>query len=181
MPTFVAEIQSVGDPADFRRRIAERIETVGDAVAVLEDWTESSRETRTELASKYDTAKSLARDEVAEDGDGEDDAADLPAEDLLTHPAVSDGTKRRLREYSTKLYVFLDEERSYEGAREELLTALDAELGLYRRLLEAVGADETVRDGQAAIARFARETAPGSPTQTATELLLESAVDDRPD
>jgi len=178
MPTFVAEIQSVADGTDFERRISERIETVGDAVAVLEDWTEASRETRTELASKYDTAKSLARDEVAE-ATGEDaDDADLPAEELLTHPAVAEATKRRLREYSTKLYAFLDEERSYEGAREELLTALDAELTLYQRLLSEVGAGATVRDGQQAIARFAREEAPGSPTQTATEVLLESAVDD---
>jgi hypothetical protein len=175
MPTFVAEIQSVADETDFERHISERIETVGDAVAVLEDWTEASRETRTELASKYDTAKSLARGEVAEATD--EDAAELPAEELLTHPAVSDATKRRLREYSTKLYVFLDEERSYEGAREELLAALDAELSLYKRLLSEVGGETTIRDGQQAIARFAREAAPGGSTQTATEVLLESTVD----
>lgn len=175
MSTFVAEIQSVADAADFERRVSERIETVGEAIAVLEDWTEASRETRTELSSKYDTAKSLARDEV---GDATDEDADgLAAEDLLTHPAVSDATKQRLREYSTKLFVFLDEERSYESAREELLTALDAELTLYERLLRDIGGATGVRDAQQAIARFAREETPGSATQTATDVLLESAVD----
>ena len=176
MPTFAAEVQSVApeDVPKLRRRIADRVEAVGDAVGVLESWTEDSDQTRAELASKYDTAKSLARDEIREATDEDADA--LAPADLLTHPAVSEKTKRTLSEYSTKLHAFLDEERSYGEAREELRTALAGELSLYQRLLGDLGTDTTVRDAQAAIARFAREESLGSPDQTATDVLLESAV-----
>jgi hypothetical protein len=179
MPTFVEEIQSVaqGDDAEFRRRLSDRIETVGDAIAVLEEWTESSRETHAELSSKYDTAKTLARDEIREATGA--DAEDVPAEDLVSHSAVTDRTKQLLSEYSTKLCVFLDEERSYEGARGELLDALGAELALYERLSGELGDDATsVRDAQEAIARFAREETPGRASRTATDVLLESGVDE---
>ena len=180
MPTFVETIQSVGrgDVPEFGRRVSARIETVDDAVGVLEKWTESSRETRAELSSKYETAKTLARDEIR-DATADDDAASLPAEELLAHPAVSERTKRRLSEYSTKLYVFLDEERSYGGAREQLLNALGAELSLYERLLGELDTGATsVRDAQHQIARFAREETLGSASTTAADVLLESAVDE---
>ena len=176
MPTFVDEVQSVppDDVPNLRRRIADRVEEVSEAVGVLESWTDESGETRAELASKYDTAKSLARDEIREETDGDADA--LAPEDLLTHPAVSDDTKRLLGEYGTKLHAFLDEERSYGEARENLRTALARELSLYERLLEDLGTDATVRDAQRAIARFAREETLGPPNHTATDVLLESAV-----
>jgi vacuolar-type H+-ATPase subunit I/STV1 len=183
MPTFVDEIQSVapGDAPTLRRQIADRVEAVSDAVGVLESWTEESDETRAELASKYDTAKSLARDEIREAADTDaaaeaDDADALAPEDLLTHPAVSEKTKRLLSEYSTRLHAFLDEERSYGEAREELRTALADELSLYQDLLDGLGTGAAVQDAQAAIARFAREETPGPPNQTATDVLLESTV-----
>lgn len=181
MPTFVDEIQSVAsdDAVELRRRIADRVEAVSDAVGVLESWTEESDETRAELASKYDTAKSLARDEIRDAADTEADDADaLAPADLVTHPAVSDDTKRRLSEYGTKLHAFLDEERSYGAARERLRTALADELSLYQRLLEDLETRATVRNAQEAIARFAREETPGPPNHTATDVLLESASAD---
>lgn len=176
MPTFAEEVQSVGpdDTATLRRRVSARVETVGEAVSVLEEWTEASHETQAELSSKYDTAKSIARDEIRDAGTGEEADA-LPPEDLLTHPAVSDRTKQSLGEYGTKLQVFLDEERSYEGARERLRNALGAELSFYERLLNDFGRGATVRDAQQAIARFAREETLGPANQTATDVLLESA------
>ena len=186
MPTFVEEVQSVaaGDDPEFRRRTAARVEAVGDAIGVLETWTEQSRETRTELASKYETAKSLARDEIreagAESGGTGSDSADgdapdeIPPADLLDHADVTEDTKRRLREYSTKLHAFLDEEESYGGARERLRTAVEAELGLYERLLTDLETGAcSVRDAQAAVARFAREETPGGANATATDLLLD--------
>lgn len=178
MPTFVEEIQSVGrdGDAEFRRRLADRVETVGEAVGLLEEWTETSRETHAELSSKYETAKSLARDEIREATS--EDADDVPAEELVAHPAVGDRTKQHLSEYSTKLYVFLDEERSYEGARGQLLDALGDELDLYERLSTELGTGVTsVRDAQQAVARFARDDAPGRATATATDVLLEAGID----
>ena len=178
MPTFVEEVQAVEDDnvAAFGRRLADRVETLGEALDLLEEWTESSRDTGTELSSKYETAKQLARDEIRDASD--DDADDIPAEDLLDHPAVSDQTKERLREFSTKLHVFLDEERSYGEARSELARSLDAELDLYKNLLAELQAGDTgVDDARQAIARFAREVALGPPNRTAADVLLESAVD----
>lgn len=176
MPTFVESLQSVAsdDTPELRRRIADRVEAVGEAVGVLESWTDESDETRAELVARYDTAKSLARDEIR-DG-SEDDADSLAPEDLLSHPAVSENTKRTLSEYGTKLHAFLDEERSYGAAREELRTALAGELSLYERLLDALDGDATVRDAQQAVARFAREDSPGAPNRTATDVLLDAAV-----
>jgi hypothetical protein len=179
MPTFVEEIQSVArsDDAELRRRLSDRIESVGDAVDVLEEWTEASRETHAELSSKYETAERMARDDVREATD-EETAEALPTADLVAHPAVSDRTKRHLGEYATKLSAFEDEERSYEGARGELLAALGAELALYERLLGDLGAGETtVRDAQREIAQFAREETPGGPGVTATDAVLESTAD----
>ncbi|WP_157971783.1 hypothetical protein [Halorussus litoreus] len=198
MPTFVEEVQAVAadDAPEFRRRVSARIEAVDDAVGVLEAWTGASRETRTELASKYETAKSLARDEIREAravGDDADCASDSesddqPAaqspeatspEDLLAHPDVSEDTKQRLREYSTKLHAFLDEEQSYEEAREQLRVALEAELALYQRLLSDVEVGTaSVRDAQAALARFARSETPGPPNVTATDVLLDAGTGD---
>ena len=198
MPTFVEEIQSVarGDTSELERRLADRIETVASAVGVLEEWTEASHETRTELSSKYDTAKSLARDEIRDANPDEDadtvepcsttprshaheDAEALSPEELVSHPAVSEQTKRLLSEYSTKLLVFLDEERSYEGAREELRDALGAELSLYERLLGELGTDvAVVRNAQQEIARLAREETLGPANVTAADVLLESAVEE---
>jgi hypothetical protein len=180
MPTFVAEIQSVApdDHAELRRRLSERIETVGDAVGLLEEWTEASHETHAELSSKYETAKNLARDDVRE-ATSEETAAALSAADLVSHPAVSDRTKRQLSEYATKLHAFLDEERSYEGARGELLDALGAELALYERLTAELGIDAaSVRDAQQAIARFARDGSLGGADTTAADVLLESAAEE---
>lgn len=190
MPTFVEEVQSVADdnPAELGRLVGDRIERLGEALSLLEDWTEESRETRTELASKYESAKSLARDEIRDasddSGDGfesdsaDPDPADIPTEDLLDHPAVGERTKRRLREYSTKLYVYLDEERAYGEARTELARALDAELGLYGDLLPELERGETgVRDAQQAIARLGREQALGPANRTAADVLLESETE----
>lgn len=182
MPTFVEEVQSVaqGDDAELGRRLSDRIETVGDAIAVLEEWTEESRETHAELSSKYDTAKTLARDEIREATGGDDETAEsIPPEDLVSHAAVSDRTKQLLSEYSTKLYVFLDEEQSYEGARGELLDALGAELALYERLTTELGTDAaSVRDAQQAIARFARDGSLGGANTTAADVLLESTAEE---
>ena len=183
MPTFVEELQSVaaGDDPEFRRRTAARIEAVGDAIGVLETWTEQSRETRAELASKYETAKSLARDEVRDaDANAGGDAPDeIPPADLLSHSDVTDDTKRRLREYSTKLHAFLDEEQSYGDARERLRTAVEAELHLYERLLADLETGiVSVRDAQAAVARFAREETPGPANATATDVLLDVEGDE---
>jgi len=191
MPTFVEEVQSVpaDDPREFRRRVADRVEAVGDAVSALESWTEESHDARTELVSKYEAAKTLARDEIREASavrDGDDAAASdrddagpdgIPAADLLDHPDVTEGTRQRLREYSTKLHAFLDEEQSYGEARERLRAALGTELSRYERLLADVGAGVSVRDAQSSLARFAREETPGRPTQTATDVILESVVD----
>lgn len=200
MPTFVEEVQSVAadDAPEFRRRVSARIEAVDEAVGVLETWTGASRETRAELASKYETAKSLARDEIREasavggdadlasDSDSESDDQStvtdpeaIPPEDLLAHPDVTEDTKQRLREYSTKLHAFLDEEQSYEGAREQLRVALEAELGLYQRLLSDLDVGTaSVRDAQAALARFARLETPGPPNVTATDVLLDARTGD---
>lgn len=178
MPTFVEEIQAVedGNAAEFGRRLADRVETLGEALDLLEAWTEASRETRAELSSKYETAKTLARNEI-EGATDDADAEALAAEDLLDHPAVNDQTKRRLREYSTKLFVYLDEEQSYGEARTELVRSLDAELGLYKRLLtELDRGGASVRDAQQRIARFARETI-GPPNRTAADVVLESATE----
>ncbi|NHN58448.1 MULTISPECIES: hypothetical protein [Halorussus] len=180
MPTFVEEVQAVDDDnaAAFGRRLADRVETLGEALDLLEDWTESSRDTGTELSSKYETAKQLARDEIRDATDDDGDAADIPAEDLLDHPAVSDQTKERLREYGTKLHVFLDEERSYGEARSALARSLDDELDLYKELLAGLqSGDAGVDDARQAIARFAREDSLGAPNRTAADVLLESAVD----
>lgn len=194
MPTFVEEVQSVadGNAAEFSRLLGERIESLGEALGLLEDWTEASRETRTELTSKYDSAKNLARDEIR---DATDDTAptdetvqtndtdptdpdDLSAEELLDHPAVGERTKERLREYSTKLFIYLDEESAYGEARTELVRALDAELGLYKHLLPELERGETsVQDAQQQIARFAREETLGPPNKTGADVLLESAVE----
>lgn len=183
MPTFVEEIQSVarGDVLQLRQRLTDRIETVGDAIGVLEEWTEASHETRAELSSKYDTAKSLARDEIR-DAEPDENADALSPEELVSHPAVTDQTKQLLSEYSTKLYVFLDEEQSYEQAREELRNALAGELSLYEGLLGEIGADAvSVRNAQQQIARFAREETPGPPNVTAADVLLESTLDEESD
>ncbi|NEU56840.1 hypothetical protein [Halorussus sp. MSC15.2] len=177
MPTFVERIQTVedGNVAEFGRQLADRIETLGDALELLEEWTEASRETRAELSSKYDTAKTLARDEIRDATD--EDADSLPAEDLLDHPAVNDQTKQRLREYSTKLFVYVNEEQSYGEARTEVVRSLDAELDLYKHLLPELQSGATsVADAQQKIARFAREDI-GPPNRTAADVLLESAVE----
>lgn len=179
MPTFIEEVQTIedGNAAEFSQRLSDRIETLGDALDLLEEWTGESRETRAELASKYDTAKTFARNEIRDVAD-DADVKNLPAEDLLDHPAVNKQTKQRLREYSTKLFVFLDEENSYGEARTELLHALDAELDLYRHLLPEIENGVTsVKDAQQQIARFAREETLGPENQTATDVLLASAVD----
>lgn len=177
MPTFVEAVQAVEDPGAFRRLLAERIDALGEALDMLESWTESSRETQTELASKYDAAKRLARDEIRA---ATDDAADeLAAVDLLDHPAVDDGTKRRLQEYSTKLSTHLNEAESYGAARSALLGALDDELDLYARLLTDLDAGETtVAAARERVARFAREGAPGPPNRTAADVVLDAGVDD---
>lgn len=175
MTTFVERVQSIadGDAAELESRVSDRVDTVGDAIGVLESWTEESHQTRAELSSKYETAKTLARDEIHE-ATGED-AEDLPAEELLTHSAVTDQTKQLLGEYGTKLFAFLDEEQSYEGARDELMTALGAELTLYQRLLADLETGATsVRNAQHELARFAREETPGPPTVTAADVLLKS-------
>lgn len=180
MTTFVDAVQTVadGNQAEFGRRLAKRIDTLGEALDLLEAWSEESRETHAELSSKYDTAKTLARDELREATENAD-AERIPAEDLLDHPKVSDRAKQRLREYSTKLFVYLDEEVSYGEARKELLRALDAELDLYKRLLPRVESGEiSVKQAQEQIARFAREDAPGPANETAADLVLKSAVDD---
>jgi hypothetical protein len=179
MPTFVEEVQSVadGNAPECSRLLGERVESLAEALGLLEDWTEASRETRTELTSKYESAKSLARDEI---GDASDDADpdDLSAEELLDHPAVGERTKQRLREYSTKLYVHLDEESAYGEARAELVRALDAELDLYKRLLPELERGRTgVRDAQQQIARFARSETLGPPNKTGADILLQSAVE----
>jgi DNA replication initiation complex subunit (GINS family) len=178
MPTFVEAIQTVEDSnvAEFTRRLADRVETLDEAMGLIADWTEASRETQAELVSKYETAKRLARDEV-ESATDEANARDLAAEDLLDHPAVDDQTKRRLREYSTKLFVYLDEEESYGEARTELLRSLDAELDLYKDLLTALQReDASVRDAQRRIAAFARETL-GPPNRTAADVVIESRTE----
>jgi len=179
MPTFVEEVQSVadGNAAECSRLLGERIESLAEALGLLEDWTEASRETRTELASKYESAKSLARGEIRDASD-DTDADDLSAEELLDHPAVGERTKQRLREYSTKLYVHLDEESAYGEARTELVRALDAELDLYKRLLPELERGRTdVRDAQQQLARFARAETLGPPNETGADVLLESAIE----
>jgi hypothetical protein len=183
MPTFVEDVQSIGDEngAELARRLGDRVETLGEALSLLEDWTEESRETRTELTSKYESAKDLARDEIrdASEGNSGSDPDDIPTEDLLDHPAVSEHTKQRLAEYSTKLYVYLDEESAYGEARTELARALDAELGLYGDLLPALDRGAvSVRDAQQQIARLASEQDLGPANQTAADVLLESAVEE---
>ena len=180
MPTFVESVQSV-DPDDVvgvERRLERRIERLGRALDRLEAWTATSRDARSELTSKYETAKSLARTEIeAASDDG--DADGLSAEALLDHPAVADRTKDRLREYSTKLYVYLDEEQSYVEARAELIEALTAELDLYERLLSELAAGETsVRSVQRAVAAFARDESPGSAARTAVDVILDAPVDE---
>ena len=183
MPTFVEEVQSVadGNAAECSRLLDERIESLAEALGLLEDWTEASRETRTELTSKYDSAKSLARDEIRDataSASGDTDADDLSAEELLDHPAVGERTKQRLREYSTKLYVYLDEESAYGEARTELVRALDAELDLYKRLLPELERGRTgVREAQQQLARFARAETLGPPDKTGVDVLLESAIE----
>ncbi|WP_135826042.1 hypothetical protein [Halorussus ruber] len=184
MPTFVEEVQLIAsdNAAELSRRLGDRVETLGEALSLLEDWTEESRETRTELASKYESAKDLARDEIRDHDapDPEDrDPGDIPTEDLLDHPAVSERTKQRLAEYSTKLYVYLDEESAYGEARTELARALDTELELYGDLLPALDRGAvSVRDAQQQIARLAREQDLGPANQTAADVLLESAVEE---
>lgn len=180
MPTFVEDVQAIddGNAAEFGRLLAGRIEALGEALDRLEAWTEASRETRAELSSKYETAKSFARDEIREATD-EAGVEDIPTEELLDHPAVGDQTKDQLREYSTKLFVYLDEEQSYGEARAELLSQLDAELDLYKRLLGEVETGETsVRAAQRAIAAFARDETLGPANRTAVDVVLESSVDD---
>ncbi|WP_276300934.1 hypothetical protein [Halorussus lipolyticus] len=183
VPTFVERVQSVAtdNPTELGRVVGERVETLGEALELLEDWTEESRETRTELASKYESAKDLARDEIRDASDDDDrDPDDIPTEDLLDHPAVSDHTKQRLAEYSTKLYVYLDEESAYGEARTELARALDAELELYADLLPALESGTiSVRDAQQQIARLGREQNLGPPNQTAADVLLESGTKNR--
>jgi len=181
MPTFVEEVQSVadGNAAECSRLLGERIESLAEALGLLEDWTEASRETRTELASKYESAKSLARGEIRDATESDDtDLDDLSAEELLDHPAVGERTKQRLREYSTKLYVYLDEESAYGEARTELVRALDAELDLYKRLLPELERGRTgVREAQQQLARFARAETLGPPDKTGVDVLLESAIE----
>ena len=179
MPTFVEAVQTVEDAAELRRRLAERIDAIGESLDLLESWTEESRETQTELASKYDTAKQLARDEIQAASDGDEDAEDLSAVDLLDHPAVDDGTKERLQEYSTKLSVYLNREESYGAARSALLGALDAELDLYAGLLPELESGRTsVASAREQIARFARDDALGPPNRTAADVVLEADVDE---
>ncbi|UPV74543.1 hypothetical protein M0R89_00390 [Halorussus limi] len=177
MPTFVEEVQTITDAGELRRRLADRIDALGDALDLLETWTEESRETQTELASKYDTAKQLARDEIRNAADGED-PSDISAVDLLDHAAVDDQTKRRLQEYSTKLSVYLNEEESYGAARSALLGALDDELDLYGRLLPELETGETTpEEARQRIARFARDDALGPPNRTAADVVLEAEID----
>ncbi|WP_135852761.1 hypothetical protein [Halorussus salinus] len=199
MPTFVEAVQTVSDPAALRRRLTERIDAIGEALDLLESWTEESRDTQTELASQYDAAKRLARDEIrsargGNDGEGEgkgvekvesadgfedEDPEEIPAVDLLDHPAVADQTKDRLREYSTKLSVYLNREESYGAARSALIGALDAELDLYADLLPKLETGEaSAADAHRRIAAFAREEAPGPANRTAADVVLEAEVDE---
>jgi len=193
MPTFVEAVQTVSDPAELRRRLTERIDAIGEALDLLESWTEESRDAQTELASQYDAAKRLARDEIrsARDDGGEgvekfgsadgseDDPEDIPAVDLLDHPAVADQTKDRLREYSTKLSVYLNREESYGAARSALIGALDAELDLYADLLPELETGEaSAADAHRRIAAFARDEAPGPANRTAADVVLEAEVDE---
>ncbi len=192
MPTFVEAVQTVSDPAELRRRLAERIDAIGEALDLLESWTEESRDTQTELASQYDAAKRLARDEIrsarddsdgegrkSESADGSEDPEDIPAVDLLDHPAVADQTKDRLREYSTKLSVYLNREESYGAARSALIGALDAELDLYAALLPELETGEaSAADAHRRIAAFARDEAPGPANRTAADVVLEAEVDE---
>lgn len=184
MPTFVEAIQSVEDgnvPA-FTRRLSDRIETVGEAVDALEEWIDESRATREDLLAEYEAVKDHAREEVRRASDGPDDAEDaddVPAEDLLDHPAVSEGTKERLGESGTKLFAYLDEADSYGDARAELLGGLTAELELYEDLASGVSAGDTsVADAKQRIARFARDDAVGPANRTAADVILESTDDE---
>ena len=99
--------------------------------------------------------------------------------DLLDHPAVADQTKDRLREYSTKLSVYLNREESYGAARSALIEALDAELDLYADLLSELETGESsAADAHRRIAAFAREETPGPANRTAADVVLEAEVDD---
>ncbi|UPW00579.1 hypothetical protein M0R88_00400 [Halorussus gelatinilyticus] len=195
MPTFVESVRTVEDPAELRRRLAERIDAIGEALDLLESWTEESRDAQTELASQYDAAKRLARDEIrsardasegengsgieAEEADAREDPEEIPAVDLLDHPAVADQTKDRLREYSTKLSVYLNREESYGAARSTLIGALDAELDLYADLLaELESGEASAADAHRRITAFAREDAPGPENRTAADVVLEAEVDE---
>jgi hypothetical protein len=198
MPTFVESVQAVEESPELRRRLAERIDAIGEALDLLESWTEESRDAQTELASQYDAAKRLARDEIrsARDASGggggesveesgrveesfDADPEQIPAVDLLDHPAVADQTKDRLREYSTKLSVYLNREESYGAARSALIEALDAELDLYADLLSELETGESsAADAHRRIAAFAREETPGPANRTAADVVLEAEVDD---
>lgn len=181
MPTFVEAIQTVeaGNVPALTRRLSDRVETVGDAVDALEAWIDQSRATHEDLLAEYEAVKDHAREEVRRASDGEAGADEIPAEDLLDHPAVSEGTRERLGESGTKVFAYLDEAESYGDARAELLRALTAELNLYEDILSEVSAGDTsVADAQQRIARFARADAIGPANRTATDVILESTADD---
>lgn len=175
MVTFVEEVQTVedGNVEQLDRRLAERIESVSEAVESLEEWTESTEETRAELQSKYEMAKTFARNEIR--AATEEDADEIPATDLLDHPAVSDQTRENLGEYSTKLSIFFDEEESYRRARKEIMESVIAELDLYNELLEEISSGESsVPNAKQRIARFARDDSIGPANKTAVDIVLES-------
>ena len=180
MVTFVEEIQTVEDEnvEQLEHRLAERIEAVSTAVERLEEWTESTEATRTGLRSKYETAKTFARDEIRA---ATDEAAveEIPAAELLDHPAVSAQTKENLGEYGTKLSAFFDEEQSYRKARRKITESVTAELDLYNELLRTVeSGDCSVADAKQRIARFARDDPIGPANKTAVDVVLESTGDD---
>ncbi|USZ68348.1 hypothetical protein NGM10_01080 [Halorussus salilacus] len=173
MPTFVEAIQSVESVPEFSRRLSDRVETVGEAVDALEAWIRESRATHEDLLAEYEAVKSHARDEIRRETD--ESVEDVPAEELLDHPAVSEATKERLGESGTKLFAYLDAADSYGDARAELLGGLTAELELYEDLLSGVSAGETsVAEAKQRIARFARTDAVGPANRTAADVILES-------
>ncbi|WP_158058238.1 hypothetical protein [Halorussus halophilus] len=180
MVTFVEEVQAVedGNVEQFDQRLAERIEAVTEAVEYLEEWTESTEETRAELTSKYEMAKTFARNEIRA-ADDDADAESVPATELLDHPAVSEQTRENLSEYSTKLAVFFDEEQSYREARQAILDAVTAELDLYNDvLLELDSGESSVTDAKQRIARFARDGSIGPANKTAVDIVLDSDADE---
>ncbi|WP_158059569.1 hypothetical protein [Halorussus halophilus] len=180
MATFVERVQVVGSEStvEFDQLLASRIEAVGTAISIIEDWLDSSVDERTELLSKFEMVKQFARSEI-QATTNESDVMELSATALLDHPAVSEQSKANLREYSTKLAVFIDEEQSYRDAREQIMDDVTAELELYTDLLDEMALGTvTVADAQAQIARFAHHESVGPSNKTAVDIVLESTTDE---